>query len=131
MKRGLKHLRLIRTDTLLASGSRDDKIILWNLETQEVIHTISEHEDDVWAVAFSPDGTRLASGGGDTVSLWDVATAELLQTFRRPITPEPIMETPEELTYEVSTDLPANATSIVFSTDGKVLVSGSYDATIR
>ena len=29
------------------------------------------------------------------------------------------------------TDLPANATSIVFSPDGRVLVSGSYDRTIR
>ena len=118
---------------MLASGSRDDKIILWDIETQEVLHTISEHEDDVWAVAFSPDGTMLASGGGDTVSLWDVATAEPLQTFRRPVDPEPesAVGAPEELTDDAPTDLPANATSIVFSPDGQVLVSGSYDATIR
>lgn len=37
----------------------------------------------------------------------------------------------EELTGDIPTDLPANATSIVFSPNGKVLVSGSYDATIR
>lgn len=35
------------------------------------------------------------------------------------------------MTGDVPTDLPANATSIVFSPDGEVLVSGSYDATIR
>ena len=62
------------------------------------IHTISEHEDDVWAVAFSPDGKMLASGGGDTVSLWDVDTAESLQTFRRPIDREGPVDAPEELT---------------------------------
>ena len=78
-----------------------------------------------------PDGKMLASGGGDKVSLWDVQTAELLQTFRRPIDREIPVAAPEELTGDVPTDLPANATSIVFSPDGKVLVSGSYDATIR
>ena len=116
---------------MLASGSRDDKIILWELETGEAIHTISEHEDDVWTVAFSPDGKTLASGGGDKISLWDVATAELLQTFRKPIDVGPSVGTAEELEGDTPTDLPANATSIVFSPDGKVLVSGSYDATIR
>ena len=104
---------------------------MWDISAGDAIHTISEHEDDVWAVAFSPDGTKLASGGGDTVSLWDVATAELLQTFRRPIEIEIPLDAPEELTGDVPTDLPANATSIVFSPDGKVLVSGSYDRTIR
>ena len=73
----------------------------------------------------------LASGGGDKVSLWDVQTADLLQTFRRPIDREIPVGVPEELTEDVPTDLPANATSIVFSPDGKILVSGSYDATIR
>ena len=117
---GVETLAFSPDGTMLASGSRDDKIILWDMETRCVIHTISEHEDDVWAVAFSPDGKMLASGGGDKVSLWDVATAELLQTFRRPIDREIPVGTPEELTGDVPTDLPANATSIVFSPDGKV-----------
>ncbi len=128
---GVETLAFSPDGTMIASGSRDDKIILWDLETRDVIHTISEHEDDVWAVAFSPDGKMLASGGGDTVSLWDVATAEFLQTFRRPIDRVVPVDASEELTGDVPTDLPANATSIVFSPDAKVLVSGSYDRTIR
>jgi 5-formyltetrahydrofolate cyclo-ligase len=35
------------------------------------------HHDEVSSVAFSPDGTRLATGGGDgIVSIWDAGTGE-------------------------------------------------------
>ena len=128
---GVETLSFSPDGTMLASGSRDDKIIIWDLQTRDVIRTISEHEDDVWTVAFSPDGNKLASGGGDTVSLWDVHTGELLQTFRRPLNVDTTVGTPEDLDGDTPTDLPATATSIVFSPDGKVLVSGSNDATIR
>ena len=51
--------------TRLASGSGDETVRLWDVETGEEIATLRGHEHFVYSVAFSPDGTRLASGGPD------------------------------------------------------------------
>src|SRR5262249_7107976 len=69
------------------------------------------HTDEVFAVAFHPDGKRLATGGHDrAVWLWDLARGE-----------------------EVAR-LPGHTSfvwSLAFSPDGKTLASGSGDATVR
>ena len=62
------------------------------------------------AVAFSPDGTRLLSGGKDaTLRLWDVATGRELRKF------------------EGHDDL---VTSIAFSPDGKRALSGGIEGEV-
>jgi WD40 repeat protein len=67
---------------LLASGSDDETIKLWDPATGALKHTLEGHSGSVASVAFSPDGRRLASGSSDrTIKLWDPATGALEHTL--------------------------------------------------
>ena len=60
--------------TMLASGSWDQTIILWEVATGGKIGTLFSPDAEVQDVAFSPDGTTLASvSWDDTIYLWDVS----------------------------------------------------------
>ena len=57
---------------MLASGSTDKTVQLWNTDTGEPLVTLTGHLNGINALAFSPDGITLASGSTDgTVQLWN------------------------------------------------------------
>ena len=96
--------------TILASGSRDGTVKLWNVENHENIATLGGHRDNVTSVAFSPDAI-LASGSRDgTVKLWNVENHENIATL-------------EGHGWTV--------TSVAFSPDGTILASGAWDDTVK
>jgi WD40 repeat protein/serine/threonine protein kinase len=58
------------------------EVILWDAATGERIRTINGHGNSVSCVVFSPDGTKLATGGPDpdgAPRVWDVATGRELR----------------------------------------------------
>ncbi|KAI0435534.1 WD40-repeat-containing domain protein [Xylaria telfairii] len=67
-----------RDGNLIASGSIDRTVRLWNYSTGVALHTLKGHSDVVRHLVFSPDGSQLASGSGSTIHLWDPTTGTKL-----------------------------------------------------
>ena len=108
---GVSSVSFSRDGMLLASGSWDGTVKLWDLATRQSITTLDEHTGGVSSVSFSRDGMLLASGSWDgTVKLWDLATRQSITTL-------------DEHTGGVS--------SVSFSRDGMLLASGSWDGTVK
>jgi WD40 repeat protein len=71
---------------LLASGSQDNTIRVWNAGTGTEVRALRGHTGAVTGVRFSADGGRIISSGHDsTLRIWDAATGRqlaLLMTFK-------------------------------------------------
>jgi WD40 repeat protein len=59
---------------ILAAGSSDGSITLWDSASGDLLRSIPAHARAVTALEFSPDGHWLASGSLDaSVRLWEVS----------------------------------------------------------
>jgi hypothetical protein len=88
----------------------DRTVRLWQIDSG-ACQVLRGHTNDVFAAAFHPDGTRLASAGRDqAIWLWDLARGEEVARLQG------------HTSY---------VWSLAFSPDGTTLASGSGDFTVR
>jgi glutamine amidotransferase-like uncharacterized protein len=87
---------------LLASGSWDGTIRLWDVDTWQAVRTFDQHGN--WEVFFAPDDAHIASEDG---AIWDIASGERVRV------------------------LDVNDSHVTFSPDGTWMASAGYNAPIE
>lgn len=142
----LRSLVFSKNGKYLISGSEDKTLKLWDTEDMRLIRTLRGHRDSVRDVALSSDGNTAASGSGDgTVKLWDISTGKCTATFQAGSSINSVAFSPDGRTlasgsigsqimlWDVKSGT-CTATlkghtswieSLCFSSDGKLLLSGS------
>lgn len=133
---------------LLASGDDKGEIKLWNLHNQKQTLPIKEHLLPVNSLAFSPDGQTLLSGSDDhTIKFWNVKTGEESNAFKFNYEIKSVVFSSDGNLFAIG-DYGGNiqiwdfqskkdifnervhaaaVTSVVFSPDGRTLISSSKD----
>ena len=94
----------------IVSGSEDNTVIVWDLETGEPINMLVGHKGSVRSVTVSPDGRHIVSASHDnTVIVWDLETGSPIRRL---------------------TGHQGWVWSVAVSPNGRRIVSGSEDQTV-
>lgn len=131
---------------LLASGEMYKKVKIWDLETKKELQMFTDMEGKVFGLAFSPDGKRVYAAVNDnTARIWTVGAAGEGKKLQHDFAVASVAVSPDGKTiatldeggnlnwWDANTlkktrsvkhgDSTAGQMSVVFSADGKLLVS--------
>jgi len=145
-------------DTMIAAGSEDKWIHIWDASSGELVQTLRGHTQPISSIAFSPDGSQLVSASinHDQLRLWNVTTGKLINKIgfghllypniyvnRVAFSPDGTQIAADDYkniriynaeTFELTNTLVGHLnqiTSFAFSPDGLKIVSKSRDKTIK
>jgi WD40 repeat protein len=94
----------------VSGGGKDTSVRVWDLTTGKELKDFRGHTQDVWDVAFHPNGRQVFSASWDkTVKLWDITTGREVRTFTHPL----------------------DVNAVAVTRDGKWLLTGSDDKNAR
>ena len=79
---GISSLDFHTSEMLIASGSLDTRVRVWDVRKKGCIFSYKGHTGKVNALLFSPDGKWLSSSGDDGyIKLWELSSGKLMQDF--------------------------------------------------
>jgi WD40 repeat protein/transcriptional regulator with XRE-family HTH domain len=100
--------------TRLIGGGDDGHVYVWDASDGTLLQRLAGHSGAVMSVAWSPDGSLLASGGGSEDSgelvVWDASSGQYVRT---------LMEHPE------------GVSALSWGPNGQMLLSGGRDGKLR
>jgi RNA polymerase sigma factor (sigma-70 family) len=116
---GLDCLTFARDGRTLAGGRSDGTFQLWDVTTgRKLLKPFPGHRGLVGCVAYSPDGRTLATGSvlEGTIRLWKASTGEEVRRWEA---------------HRKKDAAPTGPLGLVFSPDGKTLVSAGSERVVR
>jgi len=119
--KGISSLDINQQGTLIAAGVYDkqiDHIVkIWDIKTEKILHTLTEHPKQIRTMTFSPDNRWLVAGTGAFLYWWDLKNNEKIAE----------LESPES---EFGLSNYAGFFSVQFSPNGKYLAAANWDGSV-
>lgn len=76
-------LALNSSGSILASGSSDSAIMVWDLRTNDRAMRLEGHSINIKSLVVSPDGQKIISGGSDSlIKVWSIGEQQCVNTIK-------------------------------------------------
>ena len=102
----------------LVSGGQPNFIEIFDYQNNEINQFAHGCEQQLYGICFSPNGKEMASASFDgTVKRWEADTQQLIETI--------------DMKVQLGEEPPSSSIAVDWSADGKKIVSGHEDGSVR